>query len=274
VSDASEVANRLTRLLGLDVQGEAASEKVGNVYVFRMSELKAPNGFEVRLVLGWRSIEVELRPDTFAREVFEAMSAADIEKRATSAGFNRSMVSRGGIVSLAFDGLPVSATVPHAWPQRWRQVAWSVRKAPVAFATGGERDVVNEWSHAFLSAVVALLPVEAAGEEEGGLHRVEVNRYERSRLNRTACIAARGTRCYVCEMAFGEVYGALGEAYIEVHHVEPVSSLPPGTPIDPTSELVPVCANCHAMLHRTSPPVMPDVLRAGLRIRRCGAKEG
>lgn len=33
---------------------------------------------------------------------------------------------------------------------------------------------------------------------------------------------------------------------------------------DPLNDLIPVCPNCHAMLHRTDPPLMPDDLKARL----------
>jgi 5-methylcytosine-specific restriction protein A len=50
-----------------------------------------------------------------------------------------------------------------------------------------------------------------------------------------------------------------------VHHREPVSGLAPGTIIDPVKDLIPICSNCHAMLHRSKPPLAPEVLRDMLR---------
>ena len=50
-------------------------------------------------------------------------------------------------------------------------------------------------------------------------------------------------------MKFNELYKGLGEDYIEVHHVVPVSKLGEGYRINPIEELVPLCSNCHSMIH-------------------------
>ena len=118
--------------------------------------------------------------------------------------------------------------------------------------------------------VVALLPVEeieqldagrSEGLPEGAVQRVEVNRYERSRLNRALCISIHGACCKVCGIGLEERYGEIGRDFIHVHHIVPVSKLGPGYLIDPTKDLVPVCPNCHAMIHRRDPPYSVDELR-------------
>jgi predicted HNH restriction endonuclease len=56
-------------------------------------------------------------------------------------------------------------------------------------------------------------------------------------------------RCRICHMSFAEVYGARGVDFIEAHHRVPLASLTAGTETH-TDDLLPVCANCHRMLHR------------------------
>ncbi len=51
-------------------------------------------------------------------------------------------------------------------------------------------------------------------------------------------------------MSLGDVYGNIGEGYIEVHHLNPISQTEGSHKVDPTTDLVPLCANCHAMIHR------------------------
>ena len=75
-------------------------------------------------------------------------------------------------------------------------------------------------------------------------------------LNRAICISVHGTRCKVCSLDFGELYGEIGRGFIHVHHVVPVSQMNPDYKINPVSELVPVCPNCHSMLHRQNPPLL------------------
>ncbi|MDC0664374.1 DUF3427 domain-containing protein [Marinobacter sp. SS21] len=100
-----------------------------------------------------------------------------------------------------------------------------------------------------------------ASYKEGQRTKVLVNRYERDRNARDACVQHFGTRCKVCELDFGEKYGDIGEGFIHVHHTVPVSDLGEEYIVDPRQDLVPVCPNCHAMLHRRNPPYSVDELR-------------
>ena len=62
-------------------------------------------------------------------------------------------------------------------------------------------------------------------------------------------------------MNFLGTYGELGSGFIHVHHTTPVSQLTPGYIIDPLTDLVPVCPNCHAMLHKENPPLSVNRLK-------------
>lgn len=86
---------------------------------------------------------------------------------------------------------------------------------------------------------------------EGAKTHVEEEHRYRDRSARQACIDYWGYQCQCCGMDFGEVYGnELGEGYIQVHHLKPVSSFDDIHKVDPISDLVPLCANCHAMIHQ------------------------
>ena len=80
--------------------------------------------------------------------------------------------------------------------------------------------------------------------------RVEVNRYEQDPDARRACIAHHGTSCAACGFSFEQKYGEIGRDFIPVHHLVPVSQLGSGYELDPITDLVPLCANCHAMAHQ------------------------
>jgi 5-methylcytosine-specific restriction enzyme A len=101
---------------------------------------------------------------------------------------------------------------------------------------------------------------------EGGRVRVEVNRYERDPTARRRCIAFHGRRCGACDVDFGERYGPLGDGFIHVHHLRPLSSRARAEPVDPVHDLRPVCPNCHAMLHRRIPPLTIEELRGVLSL--------
>lgn len=96
---------------------------------------------------------------------------------------------------------------------------------------------------------------------EGAKKEIVVNRYERNREAREKCIAAHGCKCVVCGMDFEKVYGPIGRGYIHVHHIVPLSSIGKEYELDPINDLIPVCPNCHAMLHRHDPPLIVDELR-------------
>lgn len=84
---------------------------------------------------------------------------------------------------------------------------------------------------------------------EGGVKQVSMNRYERNPEARRRCIAKYGTACHVCGMNFRDEYGPIGEGFIHVHHVIPLSSHKTRHAVD-DANLIPVCPNCHAMLHK------------------------
>jgi len=87
---------------------------------------------------------------------------------------------------------------------------------------------------------------------EGALSQVQVNRYERDPKARKECLDVKGYKCIVCEFSFEENYGPLGRNYIHVHHIIELSKAPPGYKVNPLEDLVPICPNCHAMIHRGS----------------------
>lgn len=86
---------------------------------------------------------------------------------------------------------------------------------------------------------------------EGAEREAVLTRYERNPRLRRACIAHWGCRCAVCGLDFGTDYGRLGRGYIEVHHLRPIATWKGEIhKVDPTKDLVPLCANCHRMIHR------------------------
>lgn len=85
-------------------------------------------------------------------------------------------------------------------------------------------------------------------KQEGAKHEDTVIRYERDRGNRKDCIAHYGYICQVCGMDFEKHYGELGKEFIEVHHLHPVSQ--GERKVNPIVDLIPLCSNCHSMIHR------------------------
>lgn len=108
-------------------------------------------------------------------------------------------------------------------------------------------------------------PVSSPTYIEGAAYETSITRYERDPVARAACLAAKGFRCTVCGFNFAEKYGELGEGYIHVHHLTPLADIAESYIVDPIRDLVPVCPNCHAMLHKRTPPLLPEELNRSLQ---------
>jgi len=96
---------------------------------------------------------------------------------------------------------------------------------------------------------------------EGASRLISVNIYERNPKARRACIVHYGYTCQICNFDFENIYGEIGREYIHVHHLLPLSRINTTYEIDPITDLIPVCPNCHAMLHRFSTLTTPEELR-------------
>jgi len=88
---------------------------------------------------------------------------------------------------------------------------------------------------------------------EGAVKQVLVNSYERNTRARNECIEFHGTNCIVCGFDFEDVFGEFGKDFIHVHHLTPISEIKKDYIVNPMTDMIPVCPNCHAMIHRTDP---------------------
>ena len=96
---------------------------------------------------------------------------------------------------------------------------------------------------------------------EGTKTKIYVNSYERNKNARQKCLNHHGYKCKGCRFDFERTYGSMGAKYIHVHHLIPIHSIKKEYQIDPIKDLVPICPNCHAVIHRKNPPLTMDELR-------------
>ena len=104
---------------------------------------------------------------------------------------------------------------------------------------------------------------------EGAEYATLANRFERNKRARALCIEAHGAVCAVCGFDFGKAYGREFEGTIDVHHKVPLYEIREGYEVDPVSDLVPLCPNCHRAIH--SKPGGGVYTVEELRCRREGA---
>lgn len=131
------------------------------------------------------------------------------------------------------------------------------------------RRVGNKW-YANSDTSIPNLPEQIDEPEkcfEGASTRVCVNAYERNRKAREACLAHHGYHCSACGTSFEDVYGDIGREYIHVHHVRPLSEIGKEYVLNPIEDLIPVCPNCHAMIHRYRPALSVEDIKDKLQVK-------
>lgn len=76
--------------------------------------------------------------------------------------------------------------------------------------------------------------------------------HQRNPQLRQLCIEAHGNKyeCVVCGMNFVNTYGEIGKEFIEVHHLYPISETDGEHEVNPATDMIPLCSNCHSMIHR------------------------
>ena len=74
--------------------------------------------------------------------------------------------------------------------------------------------------------------------------------YERNPRLRLIAILIHGYDCQVCNFNFKNFYGEIGEGFIHIHHLKPISNYGKNNKINPKEDLAALCANCHSMVHR------------------------
>lgn len=84
---------------------------------------------------------------------------------------------------------------------------------------------------------------------EGSIRRISVEIRERDATARMACIEHYQAKCFICKFDFGKFYGSEAEGFIHVHHREQLAKAAGRRKVDPIEDLVPLCPNCHSVVH-------------------------
>jgi len=149
--------------------------------------------------------------------------------------------------------------------QDFPEVAWNnLMGSGVHVDEAVEDALIDKWFD-HLGIEVTTFPDETSRYFEGASKAVMVNRYERNPAARKECLRIFGAKCAVCGFDGERVYGSAGKALIHVHHVIELSEVGAGYEVDPATDLVPLCPNCHAMIHRRRPAYSIEELKALLK---------
>lgn len=125
---------------------------------------------------------------------------------------------------------------------------------------------------AAIRSIAPTLEATSQPDEDGALegrllmrrHRLRERDPRVVRRRRNQFIAAHGRLfCEACDLDPIAMYGARGPAVIECHHTRPLSD--GGERRTRLEDLMLLCANCHRVVHRATPWLDADALRALVR---------
>jgi hypothetical protein len=166
------------------------------------------------------------------------------------------------------------------WPH-YVKVQWDLGFKPINILLGAEQHtllLLNQDRIAMLDKKVDStkaqstqqsnsLPEEVpAAYTEGNSVTVQINRYEREPRARSACLRHYGYFCSACGISIREAYGTNTEI-VHVHHLVPLSTVKKEYNLNPIEDLRPVCPNCHAVIHSSSPALTIEEIKL-----QCAAK--
>jgi len=216
---------------------------------------------------------IDFIPERYSASLITDMSkASDMQKRLFTSFADILVKKKFANIDLLINKVKQNPCAPDTWPIEWRDISCRITRSPVT-SEDEKFDPVSltiDWSSNVIGMFLSLMHVvptvaegvnNLTGYIEGKSYVVEITRFERNPINRRLCIAAKGSSCSICGFNFKEVYGDIGIEFIEVHHIEPLSLMTTERAINPLTDLIPVCSNCHSMLHRRKPPYLPEDLR-------------
>ncbi len=263
-------ADEFSRVTGLPVQ---VRHPAGGVIELVHQEHEQNSSFVVRVSQRQRRLTIQFEPGKFAGPLVQAIGETDETGKALWRSQVHDLLSQRCSIAMLVNTSPVDVSDPATWPQEWRFLQISLTRNLVALDATDLADKLlpaSYWISRFAALLVALLPLEAVAAEqfepdvEGDPVLVQHLRYERSPRNRQAALAIHGYDCKGCATNLERVYGALGREFIHVHHVLPLSELETPVPVDPQNDLIPLCPNCHAIVHRRRPPYSLEELRKAI----------
>lgn len=201
---------------------------------------------------GLKAHKVTLYFGPFARTILTQIAEASLEDWTVA----RSLVSTiRADANLTVLGQPVDA--------------WTIRNgkfvatANLRHATGADDEaaIVSTCRDVIVPLMAAMaeligydeaLPSSEAGEMEGEIQKADVLRRERNPRNRLLCLRLHGSHCACCSKDPTQLYSEAGNI-LEVHHLQPLAQLNKPRRYDPSTDLVPLCPNCHRAVHTRRP---------------------
>ncbi|OHX50689.1 HNH endonuclease [Cytobacillus oceanisediminis] len=265
--NSKRIVSSLSEKFGISLTINTASA----LLEVRPIDIEYGEGFKICLKSEWRTLSVEFIPDNFSANLLRTMGTSKPTKKEIFKELAEQYTQKYTEITMKINSKDFSLIEPENWDNNWGQFYLRIGKFPFILDELTNIEIENaiiEILGDMLSLIISLLPLEEtiidesiSGLPEGALTRVEVNRYERSQYNRQACLSIHGYICKACKFNFEEKYGDIGKGFIHVHHIVPVSKLDSNYEVNPKTDLIPLCPNCHAMIHKRNPPYSIEELK-------------
>ena len=223
--------------------------------------------FEIKMLYrqGIRLI-IDIYPQKYAAGMLSDMQSAGKEKVGMFLKYIDLMRKNHAKVEMSVNQNLCDTIDEEIWQQTWKNLRLRINVIPDNDDQNDyETKLFSNWSDRAVGMMLTLLNIEKLESaekkyHEGGCNQILINKYERNPINRQLCLLANGYKCKICDFDFEKQYGKIGHEYIHVHHIEKISSYKDAYYLNPETDLIPVCPNCHAMLHREDPPMRPEAL--------------
>lgn len=119
---------------------------------------------------------------------------------------------------------------------------------------------VIDYINNYVTTANNYLPEEVNDYAESGVgKKITVNAFERNAKARNECLRVHGAKCHICGFDAEKIYGTDFKNKIHVHHIIPIHSIGKEYKVNPSTDLIPVCPNCHMILHTKVNGVEPTV---------------
>lgn len=281
-ADAEAVAAQVSRECGLAFEGRPGSGGENPSIILVPSGHSPAQTFSLQIIQLWRSLRVSFEQGAYSGELINEMGRADETGRNAFAAVLAASQAAGATIQLTINNERIDLNSGPPWGRAWSTFGLVLSKGQLPLGVDGKESdntLVATWSSRVAACLVALLPLEdieervdasVLGLPEGAVTRVEVNRYERDRRNRAAALAIHGFNCIACGVRLSDIYGEVAADFIEVHHVTPVSEMGANYRVNPARDLVPLCPNCHAIVHRSSKALTIGELKDRLAFAKAG----
>ena len=266
----SSLTETLSAELGLEIFVVEDKETPSRPYSFRFAGLDRGKSFSLEVSRSWKTTQVNFQADSFAGELLLFIREQVKSREAQLISLIDSNQNSYSSIQFLVDGVSLRGNVEEKNEDNSLRFEVGVLTSDSSIEYGILNKQEESLCRFAITLFASILPVkkiafrsadEVLGFPEGAVSQVLVNKYERDPKNRSAAIAIHGKSCLACGFNYTDFYGELGDEYIVVHHVVPVSKIGPDYDINPSTDLVTLCANCHAMVHRQDPPLTVAQLR-------------